>query len=50
MPSIPQDIADGIEAVGRGTDVAETVVIEQDLLNNEGGDGPQELAASVHYA
>lgn len=45
---IAQDCANGIEALIRGTDVIETVVIQQDFLNDENGHGLAKLRTRLH--
>lgn len=45
---IAQHRADGIEALVGGADVVEPVVVEQNLLHDEDGDGLAKLRASLH--
>ena len=45
-----EDRSDGEEALVGGTDVLEAHVVEEDLLDDEGGDGLGELTADLHDA
>lgn len=45
---VAEDGADGIKPLVRGTDVVKTVVIEQDLLDNEDGNRLAELGPGLH--
>ena len=47
---VAQDGADGVEALVGGADVVEAVVVEQDLLDDEDGDGFAELRPRLHDA
>lgn len=47
---VAKDGSHSIEALVGGADVVETVVIEEDLLDNEDGDGLAKFGAGLHDA
>lgn len=47
---VAQDGSHGVKSLVRGTDVVESIVIEQDLLHDENGHSLAKLRASLHDA
>lgn len=47
---VGEDRGDRVEALSRGADIVEAHVIEQDLLDDERGDGFGQLGAGFHDA
>lgn len=45
---VAEDSADSVEALVRGTDVVQAIVIEQNLLNDEDGNSLGQLGAGFH--